>query len=454
MKRKNNHRGDNRGKRIARAEFYLRVRAWMGEEAFKSARFLYLASFEGGDAAVLTAMGVPAKNQLAADFDGSALEKFREKYPDIPTFFGDVATAPENAFDCIFLDFCANISDRTLVTIQRSMRCLKRATGSVFAIAVQRARENSVWMPRFKAAAAKALEEQRIIHPDLDLLLEREGYNERCNDGRAYVLFNAAADAAEKREIALGTLTKMTYRGVDLEDLEAGKSGTPMLITAYVAFAEKRPAHLSKKRSRAERWSWFTRTHRGLIKNHVDSMQRAHIAWGASAAGRPYFAGVLDQRYARLARIGGVEVDWVGYEEDYTVAVLINVLDTERIDAALALNMPPDVVQNLRERWQKGDFVDQAVVAKSHMAAAVDNLEGTSLLDDGTEELVELTEERLDELVTWFKNAEKVASPEEIAALKAAIAPALIQALAGNIARSAKGSTLIEIIKRQPEETG
>ncbi len=144
MKHKNNHRGDSLAKKIARFEFYIRLRAWFGEERFRRLTFCYLASFEGGDAAVLTSLGVPLESQLAVDFDAEALGLFADKYPGVKTHLGPIQNITGMEFDCVFVDLCSSLSGDSVDTIKQSTRLISKP-GSVFAFAIQRAREWRGW---------------------------------------------------------------------------------------------------------------------------------------------------------------------------------------------------------------------------------------------------------------------------------------------------------------------
>lgn len=342
------HRGDTLGKRLARLSFYLRIRAWCGNTAFARMRFLYLASFEGGDASVLKALGIPAEQQLAVDINAESLRDFSAEHPDVPTWHGDVGRLGGRKFDCVFLDFCGNVSHRTIETCVSAAALVPRRDGAVFAWAVQRGREHPTWKPKI----AEARELLRT-HNGLPL----DDAEARMSDGRSLVIYDPVAIAMERERITLHTLCKLTYLSVDPKERAAGKPGTPMLICAYVTTAMPRSWSAQKfARKRAE----MMRAHVAELKlaSALNVSEVSGVATHGDALARFVATGGRDtERAVRFAHAGGAGADYHDAVSQSALAAAISDCDDLGIDAALALNLDDGRVAALRAHRTRGTYV-------------------------------------------------------------------------------------------------
>lgn len=345
---KNNHRGDSLPKRVARLQFYLNVRALVGVERFTSMRFLYLASFAGGDAAVLGALGVPAEQQLAVDFDPDALRLFSEKFPGVPTHCGDVGELKgHTAFDCVFIDLCSNLSDNSINACVGASRALARGNDRIFGFAIQRGRESG-WKGRIEAADRR----NRKAAECRGIKLSNSAPANRLNDARSSLIYEPVQLALQKRRIGLLTFFRLAYRGVELSELERGKPGTPMLVVAY------------RTLSGARDWGWMR--FREMMVRAVRENQQFHRDWGER---------IVSERLGSVVKVNKVGVpaselmgrlleaqaspalDLVGFEDGAILADTIHLLDRLGVsDVASALNVADGTIAAVRAHDSRGTY--------------------------------------------------------------------------------------------------
>lgn len=135
------YKGESPSKKMARASYWRLVADRLGDRFF-TGKHVVLASREGGDIGVLTAMGVAPENIVAADIVKSAADACAAKWPSVEVVHGDVADVVERyAKDVrsVFLDFCGPICTETVQVGRRVLRVLKY--GSIFGVALLRGRE-------------------------------------------------------------------------------------------------------------------------------------------------------------------------------------------------------------------------------------------------------------------------------------------------------------------------
>jgi len=134
------YKGESPGKKLARLTFWWCCHTYLGDE-FSRGRFLVLASREGGDVAVLRGMGVGDDQIVAVDRSESALAAFRQKFPSVQAFHGDVAeaAAQHRRVTVACLDFCGEISNAALAL---SMRVKRRCRPAILGLCFQRGRES------------------------------------------------------------------------------------------------------------------------------------------------------------------------------------------------------------------------------------------------------------------------------------------------------------------------
>lgn len=370
MGSKNNHRGDTLSKRIARLEFYIRVRAWVGEERFTQMKFLYLASFEGGDASVLRAMGVPDENQLAVDFDSDSLERFIEKYPTIPTHLGRVEDIDDaQRFDCIFLDFCANLSEGTIAACVQTIPKLRAQTDSIFAFAIQRGREKG-WKSKIEEASRQVIEStaRRSMANGWPVMLGDNPHEERLADGRTSIIYNAIADEAMKCGVCLYTLTRITYRSLNPQERMRGKPGTPMIIAGYWA---------AKFRDGLTQKQFEDKASYGVTVNALLLKEWNRIGIVCSLEGTTYeidedIPPLMHERLYRLAAVnGGPMLDLVGFESQACLCRAVVNCDEQEIDPALALNLSTGSVAALRAHATRGTYKHVDDIERKRIAESI-----------------------------------------------------------------------------------
>lgn len=137
---------DSTGKRIARTILWMRILSRTASLRKKDLRYAYLASGEGADAAVLTALGVPQYQQLAIDHDPKAMSSFRLLYPGIPTYMGNVRDllspySARHTLAAAYLDLCATGTDEAALLVAECAEAI--AEGGTLAYTIVRGREKN-----------------------------------------------------------------------------------------------------------------------------------------------------------------------------------------------------------------------------------------------------------------------------------------------------------------------
>ncbi len=165
------YKGESLGKKIGRAWFWVVVRHWLGEQFF-TGKHLVLASREGGDVAVLKAMGVPAKNIVAMELNRHAAILFAEKHPDVRVHIGDVATLVNDRMfrgnlSCAHLDFCSWCTPEVVDAAVRVARFGMR-DGGVLSIGVMKGREQGY--TKRELSALKTIQDEE---PCMDRSLQK-----------------------------------------------------------------------------------------------------------------------------------------------------------------------------------------------------------------------------------------------------------------------------------------
>ncbi len=140
------YKGESPGKKFARYTFWKKAaQDLLGVDAFykADAKFLVLASREGGDISVLKGVRVNASRIVAADMSASAVEACRAKHPDVLVELGDVANvaSKHGPFDICFLDFCGYLSSGLVRTSAAVVKACD--AGTVIGIAYMRGRERA-----------------------------------------------------------------------------------------------------------------------------------------------------------------------------------------------------------------------------------------------------------------------------------------------------------------------
>jgi len=222
--------GESIGKKLARANFWVRAKEWLGTRFYEELH-LILASNEGGDISVLKGLGVPAANIFAAEIDEDAATRCRDKHQDVTVFSGDVVDAAaqigrDRKVCCAFLDFCGWGGERDLRTISSvATSCLRDE--SVLAYAFMRGREpkriaNELASSRCKEDTLQRRRLAQMSHAGFKL---REGDRLAPVDGRSMRWFDAIADDFLEHNMFPMTLCKLHYHSTC-----SWRAGVPMLI--------------------------------------------------------------------------------------------------------------------------------------------------------------------------------------------------------------------------------
>jgi len=166
---KDTYKGESLGKKIARAWFWILAREYLGS-SFYTGKHLVLASREGGDAAVLKAMGVSTSNIHAAEINQEAASAFAKQHPDVSLYIGDVNKLVKkrnlsNAFVCAHLDFCGNMSEKLLDMSMSAARFAIRDCG-ILSIGFSKGRESGDTFEAIKTGIEYVLEGSKFASAD------------------------------------------------------------------------------------------------------------------------------------------------------------------------------------------------------------------------------------------------------------------------------------------------
>lgn len=156
------YKGESLGKKIARAWFWICAREYLGDR-FYTGNHLVLASREGGDVAVLKAMGVAPKRIFAMEISKSAAAEFAAKHPDVNLRVGDVAQTVvdkqiRGTLVCAHLDFCPWFTQNVFDTAVRVAR-FGLVDRGVLSIGVMKGRESGTAASTIKSHTANCQED-------------------------------------------------------------------------------------------------------------------------------------------------------------------------------------------------------------------------------------------------------------------------------------------------------
>ena len=186
---------------------------------------LILASREGGDAAVLKAIGIPEENILAAEINREAAHEFAGRYPSVRLHRGNVSDVPaEWSFGSALLDFCSPLC---FESIHECARILERLPGhGILGVGLLRGREHRSIRKEIAAGGnrflRRAMRARAIpgLHP-----LDPARLVNYCGGG--------AWGRAAALSIALHTITgiRTGFRGmIRYHSRTAANAGVPMMI--------------------------------------------------------------------------------------------------------------------------------------------------------------------------------------------------------------------------------
>lgn len=139
------YKGESPAKKLARISVWEMIAAGRSRP-MGDARYLVLASREGGDINFLLGTGIKPTQIFAADINKAACAMARERFPGVTVLEGDVVDYARDKklpnFDAIFLDFCGPVCESTLTAFHEVI-LWKATQDSVAVLGVMRGREQS-----------------------------------------------------------------------------------------------------------------------------------------------------------------------------------------------------------------------------------------------------------------------------------------------------------------------
>lgn len=140
--------GESFAKKIARLHAWANLQEIVGVRAMASAKALVLAGPDNADARILITMGVPPRNITAVDCDVEAARSAREALPGVGCVVDDVvevAKRRRRTFDVMMLDFCAQLSPRSVEAVAAAASFGLRDGGGALGCAFSYGREGGEW---------------------------------------------------------------------------------------------------------------------------------------------------------------------------------------------------------------------------------------------------------------------------------------------------------------------
>jgi hypothetical protein len=168
--------GESPSKKIARNTAWSVMRFFLGER-FAAARYMILCGPENADARWLRAHGADPHKIVCVDHDASAISSAKQIEPSATYMALDALAAAKQyrrRFDCLMLDYCAQLNPRSIAQFARTVSWAAR-DGAVVCGAFSYGREVG-------EAARNA--EQQLATVDVDALVERGPLE--CGDSLAF----------------------------------------------------------------------------------------------------------------------------------------------------------------------------------------------------------------------------------------------------------------------------
>ena len=228
------YKGESLGKKLARGMTWGLAAHWL-QDKFKSTPKLILASREGGDVRPIVGFGGDPKSIIAVDRCSTALDGFRDKFPDVDARLGDVvdvAATLKRTAGVAFLDFCGEVSENNCRAAAR-VASLGLVRSGVLVMAFQRGREHGHDAPRRSALALGAMW-QRVLKSKMEGIGETR--EERGDWSRALVALHTVKDF-----LAPCRATLVPKAIINYHSRSRSCAGIPMTI----AFASRSPAPAS-----------------------------------------------------------------------------------------------------------------------------------------------------------------------------------------------------------------
>lgn len=111
---------------------------------------------------------------MAVDYNPDALATFSERFPDIPTFCGDIGDI-DGEFDVMFLDLFANVSNQRIAgSLARASRRVAAVDDAFFVVALMQGRESKATM--MELVAHRAIRESKLRSSEAKLKRALESY--------------------------------------------------------------------------------------------------------------------------------------------------------------------------------------------------------------------------------------------------------------------------------------
>ncbi len=122
---RNNYKGDSKTKKAVRLNVWECIRNTLGTK-FESGRHMFLCSCEGGDASVLSGLGLDYDSMIAVDHDPKSVTSFHNKFPNVEVHKSDISEAllDHDDLSSIYLDFTSQVSDSSLKHVYNATKAL------------------------------------------------------------------------------------------------------------------------------------------------------------------------------------------------------------------------------------------------------------------------------------------------------------------------------------------
>ena len=226
-----NYKGESPGKKVARFRYWNKVekRGLLGDFG----KIVVLASREGGDVSVLTALGIEPSRIVAVDADKEAADAVAEKFPLVTSIHGDVREVVDRNTSHVFLDLCSPMCTTSIELVHETIDRLHPS--SSFGVAVLKGREQDgeeiSLGSRSQRRALKAVNKRFAAigsNGSARELARRHIFPERHKtDSRAMIL-----SAAILNTLPRSAKSKPLFH-IPYHSRTADAQGVPMLIVGY-----------------------------------------------------------------------------------------------------------------------------------------------------------------------------------------------------------------------------
>lgn len=125
INQRNSYKGDSKTKKAVRLNVWKCIQNTLGSK-FESGRHLFLCSCEGGDASVLSGLGLSYHSMIAVDHDPRSINSFHSKFPDVEINQSDISDAllKYDGLSSIYLDFTSQVSESSMKHVYNATKVL------------------------------------------------------------------------------------------------------------------------------------------------------------------------------------------------------------------------------------------------------------------------------------------------------------------------------------------